>query len=65
MTVLHEAPARAEVWSKAMFIAGAGRVREIAAEQGLAALWVRQCGLVVLNDSIRDRVEWMAEGRAG
>jgi thiamine biosynthesis lipoprotein len=62
VTVLHDDPAWAEVWSKAMFIAGADQVRRLAEDQGLAALWVRQDGRVELTDSLRDRVEWVTDG---
>ncbi|HET9654152.1 MAG TPA: FAD:protein FMN transferase [Kineosporiaceae bacterium] len=63
VTVLHEDPAWAEVWSKAMFIAGAGQVRTIAQDQHLPALWVREDGRVELTDAMRGSVEWVADGR--
>lgn len=64
VTVLHADPAWAEVWSKTMFIAGAGRVRRLADERELATIWVRQDGLVEWTDRARDRVAWVADGRS-
>lgn len=63
VTVLHEDPAWAEVWSKAMFIAGTDQVRRLAAEQRLMALWVRRDGKVELTAAMRERVVWATPGR--
>jgi len=41
VSVAGQDPAWAEVWSKALLIAGSARVRELADRQGLAAWWVR------------------------
>jgi thiamine biosynthesis lipoprotein len=61
VTVLGPDVARAEVWSKALFVAGRGRVRQIADEHGLAALLVDSDGVVGVSRAMRPHVTWQAD----
>jgi thiamine biosynthesis lipoprotein len=58
VTVVAADPALAEVWSKALFLAGRGRVRQVADEQGLAAMLVGSDGSVGLSRAMRPYVSW-------
>jgi thiamine biosynthesis lipoprotein len=58
VTVVGPDPARAEVWSKALFLAGRGRVRQLADEQGLAALLVDDDGVVGVSRAMRPHLVW-------
>jgi FAD:protein FMN transferase len=60
VTVVGPDPALAEVWSKALFLAGRGRVRQLADEHGLAALLVDDDGVVGLSRAMRPHVVWQA-----
>jgi thiamine biosynthesis lipoprotein len=61
VTVVGPDPARAEVWSKALFVAGRGRVRRLADERGVAALLVDTDGMVGLSRAMRTYVVWQAD----
>lgn len=61
VTVVGPDVATAEVWSKALFIAGRGHVRRLADEQGLAALLVDTDGVVGLSRAMRPHVTWQAD----
>jgi len=60
VTVVHADPALAEVWSKALFVAGRTRVRAVADRHGLAAMWVDLDGRVVRNRRMSRYVAWEA-----
>lgn len=61
VTVVGPDPAQAEVWSKALFLAGRGRVRQIADEEGLAALLVDTDGVVGVSRQMRPYLTWQAD----
>lgn len=54
-------PAWAEVWSKALFIAGADRIASEARERGLAAWWIDEAGFVSMTPRARARTAWLSE----
>jgi thiamine biosynthesis lipoprotein len=58
VTVVGPDPARAEVWSKALFLAGRGRVRQLADEQGIAAVLVDVDGVVGVRRAVRPQLVW-------
>ncbi len=60
VTVVGPDAARAEVWSKALFVAGRGRVRRLADERGVAALLVDTDGIVGMSRAMRPYVAWEA-----
>jgi thiamine biosynthesis lipoprotein len=60
VTVVGEDPARAEVWSKSLFLAGSDGVRGLAEARGLAALWVRDDGVVGTTGAMDGLVAWKA-----
>ncbi|HZC27383.1 MAG TPA: FAD:protein FMN transferase, partial [Actinopolymorphaceae bacterium] len=60
VTVVHDDPAWAEVWSKALFLAGRLRIRHLAEHQRLAALWVSEYGTLSTSRAIRPSVCWRA-----
>ena len=60
VTVIGPDAARAEVWSKALFLAGRGRVRQLADEHEVAALLVDADGLVGVSRQMRPHVTWQA-----
>ncbi len=62
VTVVHDDPALAEVWSKSLFLAGLDGIADRAAERGLAALWVAPDGSLDLSDSMRSMVIWRYDG---
>jgi thiamine biosynthesis lipoprotein len=64
VTVVGADPAVAEVWSKSLFLAGRGRVRQTADEHGIAALLVDTDGVVGASRAMHDHVVWRAD-RAG
>jgi Membrane-associated lipoprotein involved in thiamine biosynthesis len=61
VTVVGPDPARAEVWSKALFLAGRGRVRQLADELDIAALLVDQDGVVGVSRAMRHHLVWQAD----
>lgn len=60
VTVVGPDPARAEVWSKALFLAGRGRVRSLADERGLAVLLVDEDGVVGTSRGMKEHLLWQA-----
>lgn len=60
VTVVGPDPALAEIWSKALFLAGRGRVRRLADERGIAALLVDTDGVVGVSRAMRQHLVWQA-----
>jgi thiamine biosynthesis lipoprotein len=58
VTVAEPEPALAEVWSKVLFLAGAGGVDDLARSEGLAALWVGDDGTVGTTPAMDELVIW-------
>lgn len=58
VTVLDPDPARAEVWSKSLLIAGRDLIAEVAEERGLAALWVDDAGRIAVSSAMEPSVLW-------
>lgn len=65
VTVAGPDPAWAEVWSKALFLAGRRRIGEEARARGLAAWWVDEGGRLGMTPEARTRSAWVAEERLG
>ena len=68
VTVVGPDVARAEVWSKALFLAGRGQVRRLADERGIAALLVDTDGVVGVSRAMRPHLTlagrpWLVTGR--
>ena len=61
VTVVGPDVARAEVWSKALFLAGRGQVRRLADERGIAALLVDTDGVVGVSRALRPHLRWQAD----
>jgi Membrane-associated lipoprotein involved in thiamine biosynthesis len=61
VTVVGPDTARAEVWSKALFLAGRGRVRALADERDIAALLVDEDGVVGVSRAMRHHLVWQAD----
>ena len=60
VTVAASDPAWAEVWSKALFIAGRTRIADEARTRGLAAWWVDESGRLAMTPAARQRTTWVA-----
>lgn len=60
VSVVHPDPARAEVWSKTLFLHGATGIGAAAADHGLAALWMGTDGELGISDAARPFVLWAA-----
>ncbi len=60
VTVVGRDAATCEVWTKALFLGGRGRVRSVADERGVAALLVDEDGVVGLSRAMRPYVTWQA-----
>ena len=58
VTVVGDDPARAEVWSKSLLIAGRGDIARLAGDQGLAALWVDDGGRLGRSPLMAPHVLW-------
>lgn len=58
VTVVGDDPADAEVWSKALFVAGRAKVRQLADDSGLAALWVDAGRRLCLSRQMGRYVAW-------
>lgn len=58
VTVLHADPAWAEVWSKTLFLAGAGEIAAQAHVRDLAAAWVHEDGRVQVSAAMEPHVLW-------
>lgn len=65
VTVAAPDPAWAEVWSKALFLAGRPAIADEARSRGLAAWWVDDRGRLGLTPEARVRSAWVAEARIG
>jgi thiamine biosynthesis lipoprotein len=58
-------PAWAEVWSKALFIEGAGGIADLARRRGLAAWWIGEDGQLSMTPAARAMTSWVrAEAEA-
>ncbi len=60
VTVVGADPARAEVWSKALFVAGASRIAQLCRRHDLAALWVASDGSFAMSPQLYRYVLWTA-----
>jgi thiamine biosynthesis lipoprotein len=60
VSVVHPDPARAEVWSKSLFLCGASGIAAAAADHSLAALWVCADGTLGISDAAEPFVLWAA-----
>ena len=58
VTVVGDDPARAEVWSKALFIAGHTSIAEEASRHGIAALWVAEDGTDSWSAAMAQHLRW-------
>jgi len=58
VTVAHRDPAWAEIWSKALFIGGAGRIGPEARARGMAAWWVEDDGSFHLTPAAAAMTPW-------
>jgi thiamine biosynthesis lipoprotein len=65
VTVAAPDPAWAEVWTKALFVAGSGSIRDDARARGLAAWWVDAGGALGMTPAAREHSVWVAEPRVG
>lgn len=64
VTVAFPDPAWAEVWSKALFLAGGTDIGHQARRGGLAAWWVETDGSLRMTPAAREQTTWTAGGRA-
>jgi thiamine biosynthesis lipoprotein len=60
VTVAAPDPAWAEVWTKALFLAGRHQVAGLARSRGLAAWWIAEDGAVEMTPAARQRTIWLA-----
>jgi thiamine biosynthesis lipoprotein len=58
VTVVADDPAWAEVWAKALFLAGGDGVGALATRTGIAAAWVGVEGAVTTSPHLDERVVW-------
>ncbi len=65
VTVVDPDPAWAEVWTKALFLAGRAAIGPEARERDIAAWWVDATGRVGLTPAAREMSVWVDEGRIG
>jgi thiamine biosynthesis lipoprotein len=65
VTVAAADPAWAEVWTKALFLAGAERIGEEARARGLAAWWLDARGRLSMTPAARAESPWVSEERVG
>lgn len=59
VTVVGRDPAWAEVWTKALFLAGHDRIAGEARARGLAAWWVDRHGTLSMTPAARQRTTWV------
>jgi thiamine biosynthesis lipoprotein len=65
VTVAWSDPAWAEIWSKALFLAGASGIADEARRRGVAAWWVTEEGELSMTPAARQRTSWVrAESRS-
>lgn len=60
VTVAAADPAWAEVWTKALFLAGSAAIGDEARARGLAAWWVEADGTLRMTPAARQRTSWSA-----
>lgn len=60
VTVADRDPAWAEVWSKALFVAGRRAIADVARARGLAAWWVCDDGRLEMTAAARQRTVWVS-----
>ena len=60
VTVVGPDPAQAEVWSKALFLAGAEQIAVVADRRSLAALWIDQDGRTSNSATMGKLIGWCA-----
>jgi len=65
VTVAGPDPAWAEVWTKALFLAGRAAIADEARARDLAAWWVTDDGRLGMSPAARGRSLWVAESRLG
>ncbi len=65
VTVADADPAWAEVWTKALFLAGRAGIGPEARERDIAAWWVDATGRVGMTPAAREMSVWVDEGRIG
>ena len=63
VTVAYPDPAWAEVWTKALFLAGSARIGDEARARGLAAWWVESDNTLRMTPAARQRTTWVASDR--
>jgi thiamine biosynthesis lipoprotein len=61
VTVAGGDPAWAEVWSKALFLAGPAGIAGLARGRGLAAWWIDLEGGLAMTPAARQRTAWTAD----
>ena len=65
VTVAAPDPAWAEVWTKALFLAGRAEIGNEARRRGLAAWWIDDRGCLGMTPAARQASVWVAEARLG
>ena len=65
VTVAHADPAWAEIWSKALFLAGAPGIADEARSRDLAAWWIDRDGDLAMTPAARQASAWVDEARLG
>ena len=60
VTVLDPDPARAEVWTKVLFLHGRDGVADAAERGDVCALWVEESGVVRFSAAMSPHVKWLA-----
>jgi thiamine biosynthesis lipoprotein len=61
VTVVHDDPATAEVWAKALFLHGRQNIAEAASACELTALWVCEDGTLDLSGRMSELLIWRAD----
>jgi len=59
VTVVGRDAARAEVWSKSLFLEGRAHLASLAQRRSIPALWVCEDGTVSMSDAMRPYVRWV------
>ncbi|NNN09060.1 MAG: FAD:protein FMN transferase [Acidimicrobiaceae bacterium] len=60
VTVVDADPARAEVWTKVLFLEGVQGIGRAARDHGVKAFWIRDDGSFAFNSTIADSLLWTA-----
>jgi thiamine biosynthesis lipoprotein len=58
VTVVGDDPARAEVWSKALFISGRAEIAAIAERRSIPALWIDEQGSLTTSPTMNRYIQW-------